>query len=86
MARDVGRHGIRVNTIHPAGINTPMMVNDAAAAFFAENPEVTSHVHPALPNAFMEPRDVSEAILWLVSDAARLVTGVALPIDAGSAL
>jgi SDR family mycofactocin-dependent oxidoreductase len=86
LARDVGRHRIRVNTIHPAGMNTPMMVNDAAAAFFAENPDFTDSVHPALPDAFMEPRDVSEAILWLVSDAARFVTGVALPVDAGSAL
>jgi (+)-trans-carveol dehydrogenase len=34
----------------------------------------------------MEPRDVSEAILWLVSDSARYVTGVALPVDAGCAL
>jgi SDR family mycofactocin-dependent oxidoreductase len=86
LARDVGRHGIRVNTIHPAGINTPMMVNDAATAFMAENPEFTSSVHAALPVGFMEPRDVSEAILWLVSDSARYVTGVALPVDAGCAL
>lgn len=86
LARDVGKHGIRVNTIHPAGINTPMMVNEAAKAFMAENTEFTSSVHPALPVGFMEPRDVSEAILWLVSDAARYVTGVALPVDAGCAL
>jgi SDR family mycofactocin-dependent oxidoreductase len=86
LARDVGRHGIRVNTIHPAGINTPMMVNDAATAFMADNPEFTSSVHAALPVGFMEPRDVSEAILWLVSDSAKYVTGVALPVDAGCAL
>ena len=86
LARDVGRYGIRVNTIHPAGINTPMIVNEAAAAFMAENPEFTSSVHPALPVHMMEPRDVSEAIVWLVSDAARYVTGVALPVDAGCAL
>jgi SDR family mycofactocin-dependent oxidoreductase len=86
LARDVGRHGIRVNTVHPAGINTPMIVNEAAAAFMAENPEFTSSVHPALPVQMMEPRDVSEAIVWLVSDAARYVTGVALPVDAGCAL
>jgi SDR family mycofactocin-dependent oxidoreductase len=86
LARDVGKHGIRVNTIHPAGINTPMMVNEAAEAFMAENTEFTSSVHPALPVGFMEPSDVSEAILWLVSDAARYVTGVALPVDAGCAL
>jgi NAD(P)-dependent dehydrogenase (short-subunit alcohol dehydrogenase family) len=86
LARDVGRHGIRVNTIHPAGINTPMLVNEAANAFMAENTEFTSSVHPALPVHMMEPRDVSEAIVWLASDAARYVTGVALPVDAGCAL
>ncbi len=86
LARDVGRHSIRVNTIHPAGINTPMIVNEAASAFMTEHPEFTSSVHPALPLSIMEPRDVSEAIVWLVSDAARYVTGVALPVDAGCAL
>ncbi len=86
LARDVGRHSIRVNTIHPAGIDTPMIVNEAASAFMAENPEFTSSVHPALPLGIMDPRDVSEAIVWLVSDAARYVTGVALPVDAGCAL
>jgi SDR family mycofactocin-dependent oxidoreductase len=86
LARDVGRHGIRVNTVHPAGINTPMIVNNAASDFMSENPEFTASVHPALPVGFMEPRDISEAILWLVSDAARYVTGVALPVDAGCAL
>jgi SDR family mycofactocin-dependent oxidoreductase len=86
LARDVGRHSIRVNTIHPADINTPMLVNEAAAAFMAESTEFTSSVHPALPVQMMEPRDVSEAIVWLVSDAARYVTGVALPVDAGWAL
>jgi SDR family mycofactocin-dependent oxidoreductase len=86
LARDVGSHNIRVNTIHPAGMNTPMMVNDATAAYFAENTAMTSVVHPALPESFMEPREVAEAIVWLCSDAARFVTGVALPVDAGAAL
>jgi NAD(P)-dependent dehydrogenase (short-subunit alcohol dehydrogenase family) len=69
-----------------AGINTPMIVNEAASAFMTEHPEFSSSVHPALPLSIMEPRDVSEAIVWLVSDAARYVTGVALPVDAGCAL
>lgn len=86
LARDLGKHSIRVNTVHPAGINTPMVVNDAAAAFMADHPDFVASVRPALPVQFLEAADVSEAIVWLSSDAARYVTGVALPVDAGCAL
>jgi SDR family mycofactocin-dependent oxidoreductase len=86
LARDLGRHGIRVNTIHPGGINTPMIANETATAFVAEHPDYANAVRPALPVGVLEPRDVADAVIWLVSDAAKYVTGVALPVDAGLAL
>lgn len=74
---------IRVNTIHPTGVETPMIMNDTVGAWVAENPEVTAAITNLLPVSMLQPEDVSEAVLWLVSDHAKYVTGVALPVDAG---
>jgi SDR family mycofactocin-dependent oxidoreductase len=74
---------IRVNTVHPTGVNTPMVVNDAMQAFLASNPEMGSALQNLLPVELVQPIDISNAIAWLVSDEARYVTGVTLPVDAG---
>jgi SDR family mycofactocin-dependent oxidoreductase len=76
-------HNIRVNTVHPTGVNTPMIVNDVMAEFLATMPDVGQALTNALPVDMLEPADISNAILWLVSDEARYVTGVTLPVDAG---
>lgn len=76
-------HNIRVNTVHPTGVNTPMIVNDVMAEFLASMPDVENALTNALPVSMLEPADISAAILWLVSDDARYVTGVTLPVDAG---
>lgn len=76
-------HNIRVNTVHPTGVNTPMIVNDVMAEFLATMPDVGQALTNALPVDMLEPADISNAILWLVSDDARYVTGVTLPVDAG---
>ena len=76
-------HNIRVNTVHPTGVNTPMIVNDVMAEFLASMPDVENALTNALPVSMLEPSDISAAILWLVSDDARYVTGVTLPVDAG---
>jgi NAD(P)-dependent dehydrogenase (short-subunit alcohol dehydrogenase family) len=89
LARDLGPHGIRVNSVHPGGVDTPMMNNDATANFMAdpENARYMTVVQPALPGVqLIDPREVAEAVVWLVSDAARHVTGVSLPVDGGLAL
>ncbi|MFG1922334.1 mycofactocin-coupled SDR family oxidoreductase [Cryptosporangium sp. NPDC048952] len=75
--------GIRVNSIHPTGVNTPMIVNDAVAAFLAENHDGSDTMTNLMPVDMIEPIDVSNAVAWLVSDDARYVTGVTLPVDAG---
>ncbi len=76
-------HSIRVNTVHPTGVNTPMVVNDAIQAVMQADPSMGAAMANALPVDMVEPVDISNAILWLVSDAARYVTGVTLPVDAG---
>lgn len=76
-------HSIRVNTVHPTGVNTPMIVNDAMQKYLNSNPEVANAMQNLLPVDMVQPRDISNAIAWLVSDDARYVTGVTLPVDAG---
>ena len=76
-------HRIRVNSVHPTGVNTPMVVNDVMQAFLASDPSLSQAMANALPVDMVEPVDISNAIVWLVSDDARYVTGVTLPVDAG---
>jgi len=75
--------GIRFNTVHPTGVNTPMIVNELMAKIFAEAPDMADAAKNLLPVDMVEPDDISNAVLWLCSEEARYVTGVALPIDAG---
>jgi len=74
---------IRVNSVHPTGVNTPMVMNDFVQAFLQADPAMSQAMANALPVDVIEPLDVSNAIVWLVSDDARYITGVALPVDAG---
>jgi SDR family mycofactocin-dependent oxidoreductase len=82
-ANNLAQYSIRVNSVHPTGVNTPMVVNDAMAEFLAHDPQLSNAMANALPVPMVEPVDISNAILWLVSDDARYVTGVTLPVDAG---
>ncbi|GAA4936327.1 SDR family mycofactocin-dependent oxidoreductase [Actinomycetospora succinea] len=80
-------HSIRVNAVLPSGVATTMVLNDAVAALFTDPPEgETPDVGNLLPVALLAPEDVTAAIAYLVSDGARHVTGVALPVDAGFAV
>ncbi|MCW0213018.1 MAG: mycofactocin-coupled SDR family oxidoreductase [Pseudonocardia sp.] len=76
-------HRIRVNSVHPTGVNTPMVVNEAMQAFLTSSPETGSALTNLLPVEMIEARDISNAIAFLVSDDARYITGVTLPVDAG---
>jgi SDR family mycofactocin-dependent oxidoreductase len=78
-------HSIRVNTVHPCGVATPMIINPAMQELLASPDFSGEGMTNALPVAMIEPVDVTNAILWLVSDDARYVTGVTLPVDAGFA-
>jgi SDR family mycofactocin-dependent oxidoreductase len=76
-------HNIRVNTVHPTGVNTPMVDNEAMADLFRANPNIGMALSNLMPVEMVESIDISNAIAWLVSDDARYVTGVTLPVDAG---
>jgi SDR family mycofactocin-dependent oxidoreductase len=76
-------HRIRVNSLHPTGVNTPMIVNDSFARYVEENPDFASAMQNALPVELVEPEDIANAAAWLCSDEARYITGVTLPVDAG---
>jgi len=82
-AIELAPHGIRVNSIHPTGVNTPM--NDGLAALEGLTPTEIAERSAGnlLPVPWIEPRDVAEALRFLVSDRARYMTGTAFVIDAG---
>ena len=94
LALELAPDFIRVNSVHPTSVNTDMIHNSATYELFA--PDLTPDQRTrevlaerfqtlnALPIRWVEPRDISNAVLWLASDESRYVTGVTLPIDAGS--
>lgn len=94
LALALGPEAIRVNAVHPGNVNTDMLHNQAMYKVFRpELDEVTREdFEPAsaamfpLPISWMEPSDISEAVLFLASDDARYITGQQLRVDGGCAL
>jgi SDR family mycofactocin-dependent oxidoreductase len=86
LALELAPHRIRVNCVLPGGVRTPMGTADAMQGWLAAEPDAARALTSPLPIDLVEPEDVSAAVVWLASDAARFVTGVALPIDAGAQL
>jgi SDR family mycofactocin-dependent oxidoreductase len=92
LANELGGYSIRVNTIHPTNVDTIMIQNPGTWGMFAPgDPEPTREkAMPGfaslntLPVPWVEPVDISNAVLFLASDEARYVTGVAFPVDAGA--
>ena len=82
-ALELAPHNIRVNSIHPTGVNTPM--NDGLAQLEGLTPREIAERSAGnlLPVPWIETQDVAEAVLYLASDRARYVTGAQLVIDAG---
>ena len=76
-------HSIRVNTVHPTGVNTPMIMNEPVGELVNSSPEIANAMSNLLPIPVLEASDISDAVAWLVSDQAKYVTGVTLPVDAG---
>jgi SDR family mycofactocin-dependent oxidoreductase len=77
-------YSIRVNSVHPTGVRTPMIMNEVTEAYIQQAPETAGDaMSNLLPVDLIESSDVSNAIAWLVSDEGRYVTGVTLSIDAG---
>lgn len=92
LALELAPHQIRVNSIHPTTVDTPMVNNEATFRLFRpdlDSPGVddfleAAKVMNALPVGWVQAVDISNAMVWLASDEARYVTGVTLPVDAGS--
>jgi SDR family mycofactocin-dependent oxidoreductase len=91
LANELGPHGIRVNAVCPTNVNTPMIQNPANYRTFRPDLadpgrediiDVAASTH-ILNVPWVEPDDVTAAAVWLASDTARYLTGVALPVDAG---
>ncbi len=94
LAVEFGPHKIRVNSIHPTQVNTPMLMNAYSYGLFCpgvENPTVddfapVSQAMHTLPVPWVEAVDIANAAIFLCSDEARYITGVPLPVDAGADL
>ncbi|MGO4423662.1 mycofactocin-coupled SDR family oxidoreductase [Streptomyces sp. MCAF7] len=94
LAWELGEHGIRVNSIHPTQVNTPMVMHEDTYRMFRpdlENPTVddfaaVSQGMHILPTPWVEPSDISNAVLYLASDEGRFVTGTTMTVDAGAML
>jgi (+)-trans-carveol dehydrogenase len=94
LAVELAPHFIRVNSVHPTTVNTPMVDNEQTRALFlggAAEPSDEAFAAAIgtlnlLPVPWVEAVDVSNAVLFLASDEARYITGVTLPVDAGSTI
>ncbi|WP_409435232.1 mycofactocin-coupled SDR family oxidoreductase [Mycobacterium sp. SMC-14] len=94
LATELSPRGIRANVIHPTNCNTDMLQSEPMYRSFRpdlEHPtradaEPVFYVQQAMKVPFIEPEDISNAVLWLVSDEARYVTGMQLRVDAGGYL
>lgn len=94
FAVELGQHMIRVNSVHPSQVNTPMTMNEVTFRLFRpdlENPGPDdfapfSQMTHTLSVPWVEAIDISNAVLFLASDESRYITGVSLPVDAGALL
>ena len=92
LALDLGPYFVRANAILPSTVNTPMIMNEAS--YKLDRPDLDNptreeamsgfYAHNAMPRPYVEPEDVSEAVLFLASDASRYITGIGLPVDLGT--
>ena len=87
LANELGPSGIRVNSIHPGGVETPMGdgAHNEMTPLLERHPEFAAFFGTALPAKRMQPADISPTVIYLASEDSRYVTGCALPVDAGNA-
>ncbi len=85
LANELAAKRVRVNTIHPTGVDTPMLVGmSGLTERIASSPDTGSVFLNSLPVDVVAPADVSDAVLYLSSAESRFVTGLTLTVDAGS--
>ena len=91
LSATMGPYNVRVNTVCPGNVGSPMLLNDMVATMFAggapgatvDDIKFPAQAMNLLPVPWVEPVDVSNAVLFLASDEARYITAINLPVDAG---
>jgi SDR family mycofactocin-dependent oxidoreductase len=86
FAAELGRHSIRVNSVHPGAVNTLMGSGDMIGSLgraIETYPQLAQMITPFLPNWAAEPEDIADAVCWLASDESKNVTAAAISIDQG---
>ena len=87
MANELAIHKIRVNTVHPTGVDTPMGTGlGGLESLIGRDPNLGPIYMNTLPVEIVDPRDISNAVLFLASDEARYVTGLEFTVDAGNTI
>jgi SDR family mycofactocin-dependent oxidoreductase len=87
MANELAIHKIRVNTVHPTGVDTPMGTGlGGLESLIGRDPNLGPIYMNTLPVEVVDPRDISNAVLFLASDEARYVTGLEFTVDAGNTI
>lgn len=94
LALTLGPHSVRINAVHPTNVNTDMLHNPSMYRTFRpdlaeptrDDAELTFPFMQAMPVPYIEPSDISHAVVYLASDEARYVTGQQLFVDAGASL
>jgi NAD(P)-dependent dehydrogenase (short-subunit alcohol dehydrogenase family) len=83
LANELAQHSIRVNTVHPTGVDT-FIGQQPDIGWVVEDPLFLASAQNMLPISVLQPDDISNAVVWLMSEQARWITGVTLPVDAGN--
>jgi SDR family mycofactocin-dependent oxidoreductase len=85
LAIELGEFGIRVNSIHPYSVDTPMVEPDLMMQVFAEHPRYVHSFGPMLlqPKGFMAADEVSDVVVWLAGAGSGTLTGAQIPVDKG---
>lgn len=87
FAAELGKHGVRVNSVHPGPAATDMGSGDMVAEIgrtLESNPQLANMLVGFLPAGICDPRDIADAVLWLASDESKFVTATAIAVDGGT--
>ena len=85
-ATSLAEKNIRVNSVHPGGVATPMIINEAMGRLVGDQPEFGKAQRPKLSMPPMEPEVITDMMVYLCGASGRYLTGVALPMDGGLTL
>lgn len=87
LAAELGKHSIRVNSVHPGPVNTAMGSGDMASEIgrtIESRPQLANMLVGFLNEGMCDTADIADAVLWLASDESRFVTAAAIPVDGGT--